>query len=524
VANNTSTYLGSGADVQNGTAPNYYVQGDSYNNVGEALTTLDTNLTNITNNVMNGTIGPVQRTGNLNELALVNATGNGTTPGDAQVLTNLAAGAVNSTSTEAINGSQLFGVANNTSTYLGGGADVQNGTAPTYVIQGTPYNDVGSALGAVDNNFNMTNANVTNLGNSVMNGTIGPVQRTNVTDQLTLVGAGMNATSPGNPQQLTNVANGSVNSTSTDAINGAQLYALGSSTASAFGGNSTVNPDGSISAPTYNLTSGTYHDVGSALGGLDNSVNNINNNLNNGTIGPVQRVPGQTDTLTLVAPNGTAANPGAPQKLTNVAAGDISATSTDAINGSQLYATNANITKLDNSAVKYDLNPDGSKQNSITLQGGDPNAPVVIHNVGDGTADTDAVNVRQLNQTAGQVLNQANSYADQVGGKVLQSAKNYTDAAFGQAANAIDSVRLEAHRAAAIGLAAGSLRYDERPGVLSAAAAGGTWMGATAAAMGLGYTSNNGRIRLNLAATSDGAHWGLGLGVGYSFNEPSVAR
>ncbi len=55
--------------------------------------------------------------------------------------------------------------------------------------------------------------------------------------------------------------------------------------------------------------------------------------------------------------------------LTNVAAGRIALSSTDAINGSQLHATNLAVERLDNVAVKYDQNPDGSKSNTITLQG-----------------------------------------------------------------------------------------------------------------------------------------------------------
>ena len=57
-------------------------------------------------------------------------------------------------------------------------------------------------------------------------------------------------------------------------------------------------------------------------------------------------------------------------KITNVAAGEVSATSSDAINGSQLFAVQENITKLDDFAVKYDSNTDGTvNRNSVTLGG-----------------------------------------------------------------------------------------------------------------------------------------------------------
>jgi hypothetical protein len=44
-----------------------------------------------------------------------------------------------------------------------------------------------------------------------------------------------------------------------------QLYSLASSTATALGGKTQVNEDGSISAPSYVLGSGTYNNVESAL-------------------------------------------------------------------------------------------------------------------------------------------------------------------------------------------------------------------------------------------------------------------
>jgi len=339
---------------------------------------------------------------------------------------------------------------------------------------------------------------------------------------LALVDPTGNGTSPGAAQVLTNVAKGGVNSTSTDAINGSQLYGLAGSTASALGGGSTVNPDGSISAPTYNIQGGTYDNVGGALGALDTGMTDITNNLNNGTFGPVQRVPGATDQLTLVGAGGTAANPGNPQLLTNVAPGSVTATSTDAINGSQLYATNQKVTQLDNTAVKYDVDSTGKKMNSVTLQGGDPNAPVVLHNVAAGTVDTDAVNVGQLNQATvnvgNQVLQQANSYATQVGTQAVQQANTYTEQRVSALSNSIDKVRTEAHQAAAVGLATASLRYDERPGKVSMAVGGGTWLGSTAASMGVGYTSPTGRVRLNLAGTTDGTNWGIGAGFGFTFN------
>ncbi|ECX8488452.1 YadA-like family protein [Salmonella enterica] len=100
---------------------------------------------------------------------------------------------------------------------------------------------------------------------------------------------------------------------------------------------------------------------------------------------------------------------GKERTITNVAAGRISASSTDAINGSQLFASNSAINKLDEGAVKYDVitNPDGSttvNYNSVTLGGDTYNSTTKtggtrIKNVAYGVDGGDAVNVDQLNET-----------------------------------------------------------------------------------------------------------------------------
>src|SRR5699024_4747910 len=80
--------------------------------------------------------------------------------------------------------------------------------------------------------------------------------------------------------------------------------------------------------------------------------------------------------------------------------------STDAINGSQLYATNQVVSGLDDFAVKYDDDGSGNPDyNNVTLGDGsniyDPTTNsgggTQIHNVAEGTSPGDAVNLHQLN-------------------------------------------------------------------------------------------------------------------------------
>ncbi|RZI64950.1 YadA family autotransporter adhesin [Variovorax guangxiensis] len=121
-------------------------------------------------------------------------------------------------------------------------------------------------------------------------------------------------------------------------------------------------------------------------------------------------VIGTTSTQAAVSV-GDAAN-GQYRQITGVAAGTVDS---DAVNVSQLKGVQASVTNIDNSAVKYENNPDGSvNYNSVTLGNNASTGPVTVHNVAAGVAGTDAVNVNQLNATAGSLNNRINNLADQV--------------------------------------------------------------------------------------------------------------
>ncbi|WP_215270955.1 YadA-like family protein [Escherichia coli] len=221
-------------------------------------------------------------------------------------ITNVTAGTISSTSTDAVNGGQLFSLSDSLADYFGGNASVdENGvfTGPSYTIGSNSYDNVGDALAAINTSFS------TSLGDALL------------WDETA---SAFSAGHGGNASKITNVANGTISETSTDAINGGQLYGVSNSVVDALGGGAAVNADGSISAPTYSIADTDYNNVGDALDAIDSTLDDAL--LWDATAGE----------------NGafSASRDGKASVITNVANGDISETSTDAINGSQLFATN----------------------------------------------------------------------------------------------------------------------------------------------------------------------------------------
>ena len=135
--------------------------------------------------------------------------------------------------------------------------------------------------------------------------------------------------------KITNLTAGAINSTSKDAINGSQLYNLGSTTAAALGGGAALNPDGTIKAPTYSVAGTDYADVGKALDAVAK---------NGAGADSVKYDTPSHDKITL---GGTAAT--TPVKVTNVADG---VDATDAATIGQLNSLATDF-KAVNTSLKY---------------------------------------------------------------------------------------------------------------------------------------------------------------------------
>ncbi|MCN7285626.1 YadA-like family protein, partial [Escherichia coli] len=299
------------------------VNGSQLKTTNDNVSTNTTNITNLTDSV--GDLKDDSLLWNKTAGAFSAAHGTEAT----SKITNLLAGKVSSDSTDAINGSQLYGVADSFTSYLGGGADISDAgvlTGPTYTIGGTDYTNVGDALAAINTSFSSS------LGDALLwDATAGKFSAKH----------GIN----NDPSVITDVANGAVSSTSSDAINGSQLYGVSDYIADALGGNAVVNADGSITTPTYAIAGGSYDNVGDALEAIDTTLDDalLWDETANGGNGAFSAAHGKDKTASVI---------------TNVANGAVSATSSDAINGSQLYSTNKYI--ADALGGDAEVNADGT--------------------------------------------------------------------------------------------------------------------------------------------------------------------
>lgn len=284
-------------------------------------------------------------------------------PAGTRQITGVGAG---SEATDAVNVAQLQGVSSTLGTAivtgLGGGAtyNATTGavTGPTYVLGGTSYTNVGDALAGLGGAVNQVAANAVTYD-------------TDAKDVVTLGGAAGTT--------VTNVAPGALTATSTDAVNGSQLFATNTQ----------------VTTNTNNIANNTTN-----IAGNTTAITNLTTSVNNGTVGLVQQTggaPGNGDLTVGAATGGTVVNvtgTGGDRVVTGVGAG---LAANDAATVGQLGL----VTGGAFNAVQYDTDALGGRLNTITLTGGAP-APVTIANVAPGTltaTSTDAVNGSQLAAT-----------------------------------------------------------------------------------------------------------------------------
>ncbi|EJS9344569.1 trimeric autotransporter adhesin SadA [Salmonella enterica] len=319
--------LGGGASVNSdGTvnAPLYKVGTGIYNNVGSALSALNTSITNTEASVAGLAEDALLWDGNTSAFSANHS-------GSDSKITNLAAGTLAADSTDAVNGSQLFDtnekVDQNT-------ADITTNTDS--INQNTT--DIAANTASINQNTTDIATNTTNI-NSLSNSV------TTLTDDALLwdgSASAFSANHSGSDSKITNLAAGTLAADSTDAVNGSQLFATNENVSQ----NTTdiaANTD-SINQNTTDIATNTTN-----INSLSNSVTTLTD-----------------DALLWDAASGAfnANHSGSDSKITNLAAGTLAADSTDAVNGSQLFATNENVSQ---NTTDITANTDSINQNTTDI-------------------------------------------------------------------------------------------------------------------------------------------------------------
>ncbi|WP_455475851.1 Vomp family autotransporter [Bartonella sp. B17] len=371
-----SQYLGGNADVLAGGAPTYTIQNVAHNNVGGAFEAVDNSITDIIGRVDNIEDNSFVAYDEQNSLLTIGKNVDinvvkiniESSDGDARKLTGVAKGEITENSTDAVNGAQLYQSSNNIKSYLGGGADVLAGGAPTYTIQSVVHNNVGGAFEAVDESLTNITGRIDGLaaGNNII--------AHNADTNLITIGNGVAGTTisiVNNTQEsrkITGVANGQVAENSTDAVNGAQLYQSSNNITSYLGGGANILNN---AAPTYTIQSVAHNNVGGAFEAVDNSITDIYGKIaklpSTGGGNDIVAYDADTSTITIGKDIGGTATirlsgkAQAMRKIVGVADGIVSNSSTDAVNGAQLFQSSNNTTSylggganiFDNTAPTY---------------------------------------------------------------------------------------------------------------------------------------------------------------------------
>ncbi|EIS8426485.1 trimeric autotransporter adhesin SadA [Salmonella enterica] len=412
--------LGGGASVNSdGTvnAPLYKVGTGIYNNVGSALSALNTSITNTEASVAGLAEDALLWDGNTSAFSANHS-------GSDSKITNLAAGTLAADSTDAVNGSQLFDtnakVDQNT-------ADITTNTDS--INQNTT--DIAANTASINQNTTDIATNTTSI-NSLSNSV------TTLTDDALLwdgSASAFSANHSGSDSKITNLAAGTLAADSTDAVNGSQLFAtnenVSQNTTDIAANTDSINQNTTdIAANTTSINQNTT-DITTNTASINQNTTDIATNTTsiNSLSDSVTTLT--DDALLWDAASGafSAKHNGSDSKITNLAAGTLAADSTDAVNGSQLFATNENVSQ-NTTDIATNTTSINNLSNSVTTLTDDAllwdaasgafnanrngNASKIINvAAGDLSEDsTDAVNGSQLYETNQRVDQNTSAIAD----------------------------------------------------------------------------------------------------------------
>ncbi len=479
--------FGAGASVDslgNIVEPNYVLQSGQFNNVGDALTSLDSNLLDQRGELdaldaryqeWSGGEGQVRFNADRSVVDFGGAT-----------LTGVSAGTVSIDSTDAVNGAQLYGTndrvgelehqrqyvqigtdelsrpafAGELAVAVGGDAKalVEGATAIGSYSNAHAVNSVALGRGsyvaaqaedgfAVGSRSNALAQGALSIGASTM---VMKDAKHAVALGYSSIATEANTLSLGNDHLKRRIVNVGKGINPDDATTVAQLRG----TLSALGGGATLDAGGNVVAPRYKLHSGEYSNYGDALSALDNSVVDGKRDLDSLDT-RFQRLFQESPSANTDGVGRLSLGGAQGMVLGNVANGLIGQGSRDAVNGGQLWAVQQDLQgQIDaigddagsqsDTPVALQSRParsagepgtgvqgqpiaaadtgagtpvaqEPSAQDPVVRADGDDAVAVgsegkerAVRHVAEGRANTDAVNVRQLNDA----VERANEYTD----------------------------------------------------------------------------------------------------------------
>ncbi len=507
----------------------------------------------------------------LNDSGLLIKDGPSITTGGIDVnglkISGLGDGAISATSTDAVNGAQLFNVSEDVEQNRGNivqntqdvaenrnqietlaktkGAKSEVKSGKNILVDSTTGKD-GQSIYTVATKDKVAFDSAT-FGDTVIDkqGLRLGKDKVTLNDSGLLIKDGPSITTGGidvNGLKISGLGDGAISATSTDAVNGAQLFNVSEdvrqiskqiktqqNTIDKFvGWNIVSDENGKQNSQKIKIgNQGQIH-----FNGNENLIVKIKGKDNDAEVNLALKPNPKVDTLTatqsvtvgasvintsgLTIEDGPSMKKngidGGGKKIRHIKAGELSETSTDAITGGQLFATNQNVAankqEIDHlishgvaqgiangsaGIVQYSDKeaptlPNGNKKsNDVTLVGKTSEQAVTIHNVGAGRTNTDAVNLGQLHATEGRLNDRLNSL----------------------------DVRVRAGIASALASAALPQAYLARESVISAATS--NYRGEQALSIGASTVSPNGRWIVKGTANFNHEDASVALGIGYKF-------
>ena len=428
--------------------------------IGQEKTDREAAITNITNNIGDLSNSAVKYDANTNKGKITLEGTSGTT------ITNVKDGALSDSSTDAVTGKQLFaeqtartqadtdlsnriGTLDNNGNYIQKDASVSSNlnTLDTHVKANA------DAIGQEKTDREAAITNITNNIGDLSNSAVKYDANTNK-GKITLEGT--------SGTTITNVKDGALSDSSTDAVTGKQLFAeqtartqadtdLSNRIGTLDNNGNYIQKDASVSSNLNTLDTHVKANadaIGQEKTDREAAITNVTNNLNSLSDSAVQYDKDTNKTkVTLAGASGTT--------LTNVKAGALSDSSMDAVNGSQLYAEqqariqavtdiNNTIGTLRGNAVLYDTDA----KDLVTFGGSKGTRLTNLKDAALTATSTDAVTGRQLYTTNQNI----SGFADQIAknaGKLESLATSVTNSldsvsAMSESVTAIDNTKADA--------------------------------------------------------------------------------